>query len=85
MTRSGDELKRLARNCHDRVLVRVNALSVVRVGVLREVVEIGSRIGRQQPGAAVGTAESSERFERSQIRLLHHILRILFVAKQPSG
>src|SRR6266567_8858820 len=29
--------------------------------------------------------ESTERFERSQIRLLNHILRILFIAKEPSG
>ena len=29
--------------------------------------------------------ESTERFERPQIRLLNHILRIVFIAKEPSG
>ena len=39
---------------------------------------------RQQPSPAVGAVESAERFERTQISLLNDVLRILFVAKQPS-
>ena len=39
---------------------------------------------RQQPGASVSAVEAVKKSERAQVRLLHHVFRILVIARQPA-
>src|SRR6185295_1609446 len=39
---------------------------------------------REQPGAGVSPGEGMEVLERAQIRFLHHVLRLVLVARQPA-